>query len=136
MYKESIDEKISGCRGNINENPYLNDYFCQQQNNMYFFFGKSFMINIFFKSMIYSTKKEQIINICKRRPDDERLWVPLLPGDYYTLVECMIKKLGVKTISNVGGFFLEELRGLLNRFDVVPDLKEKCRVDELGYILF
>jgi hypothetical protein len=48
----------------------------------------------------------------------------------------MIKELGVKGIRDVGGYFQEELRGLLNSSDVVPDLKEKNRVDELGYILF
>jgi hypothetical protein len=48
----------------------------------------------------------------------------------------MIKELGVKGIRDVGGYFREELRGLLNGTDVVPDLKEKSRVDELGYILF
>jgi hypothetical protein len=48
----------------------------------------------------------------------------------------MIKELGVKAISDVGGFFREQVGGLLNRPDVVPDLKEKSKVDELGYILF
>jgi hypothetical protein len=42
----------------------------------------------------------------------------------------------VKGIRDVGGYFREELRDLLNSSYVVPDLKEKSRVEELGYILF
>jgi hypothetical protein len=79
---------------------------------------------------------EFIIDVDKRIPDDQRLWAPLLPWDFETLMERMIKELGVKTISHVGGFFHEQVGALLNRPDVVPDLKEKSRVDELGYILF
>jgi hypothetical protein len=79
---------------------------------------------------------EFITDVDKRRPDDQRLWAPLLPWDFENLMEHMIKELGVKNIRDVGGYFQEELRGLLNSSDVVPDLKEKSSVDELGYILF
>jgi hypothetical protein len=48
----------------------------------------------------------------------------------------MIKELGVKNIRDVGGYFREELRCPLNSSYVVSDLKEKSRVDKLGYILF
>jgi hypothetical protein len=79
---------------------------------------------------------EFILDVDKRRPDDQRIWAPLLPWDFETLMERMIKELGVKGIRDVGGYFLEELQGLLNSSNVVSDLKEKSRVDELGYILF
>jgi hypothetical protein len=79
---------------------------------------------------------EFIIDVDKRRPDDQRIWAPLLPWDFETLMESMIKELGVKNIRDVGGYFREELRGLLKSSYVISDLKEKSRVDELGYILF
>jgi hypothetical protein len=76
------------------------------------------------------------IDIDKRRPDDQKLWAQFLPRDFETLMECMIKELGVKAISDISGFFREQVGGLFNSSYVVPDLKEKSRVDELGYILF
>jgi hypothetical protein len=48
----------------------------------------------------------------------------------------MIKELGVKGIRDVREYFREDLRDLLNSSNVVSDLKEKSRVDELGCILF
>jgi hypothetical protein len=79
---------------------------------------------------------EFITDVDKRRFDDQRLWSPLLPWDFEILMKRMVKELAVKSIRDVGGYFREELRGLLNNSEVVPDLKEKSWVDELGYILF
>jgi hypothetical protein len=79
---------------------------------------------------------EFIIDVDKRRPEDQRLWAPVLPWDFENLMEYLIKELVVKGISDVGEYVREELRSLFNSSDVVPDLKEKSRVDELGYILF
>jgi hypothetical protein len=79
---------------------------------------------------------EFIIDVDKRRPDDQRVWALQLPWNFETLMECLIIELSVKAISDVGGFFCEDLHGLLNRPDIVPHLKEKRRVDEPGYILF
>jgi hypothetical protein len=70
-----------------------------------------------------------IIDVDNRRPDDQRVWAPLLPWDFETLMERMIKELGVNGIRDVGGYFREEFRGFLNSSNVVSDLKEKSRVD-------
>jgi hypothetical protein len=136
--KEVIKREICQYRGVNNDKLYYEE----PQQNMYIFIQqKIYDQNIFQIEDILEEKRikpnaEFIIDVDKRRPDDQRLWALVLPWDFENLMKCMIKKLDVKGIRDVGGFFREDLRDLLNSSNVVPDLKEKSRVDELGYILF
>jgi hypothetical protein len=126
IYKEIIEREISEYRGVSNGKLYHEE---PQQNNMYIFIQqKIYDQNIFqIKDILDEQRIERdavfIIDVDKRRPDDQRLWAPLLPSDFEKLMERMIKDLGVKGIRDVGEYFREEFRGLLNSSYVVSDLK-------------
>jgi hypothetical protein len=49
-------------------------------------------------------------------------------------VEDILKVFGIKIITDVGSIYWKGYKNLLNRIDVVPDLKEKTRVDELLHL--
>jgi hypothetical protein len=72
---------------------------------------------------------EFIVDIDKRRLDDKRLWEPLLPWDYLNLVEGIFKVFGVKGIENITIIYRKEIEGVSNSTNVVPDLKEKSRIE-------